>query len=189
VGFGVVVGVVTPSINFIWGWITMSFSAGMLMPLLLRWYWWRFNGYGYAIGTGVGILGAIIQKVIAPSLPEWIAFIVVGMAAVIGMLAGTVFFPPTEESVLKKFYTKTRPRGFWHAVSQKIDDRITQAVKRENRRDLLALCFAIPWQLTLFLVPVHIMIRDWSRVGVFLSVLVVSSLGLYFFWYRHLRSE
>lgn len=35
-------------INQVWGWVNMSIMGGMQMPLVLRWYWWRFNGYGYA---------------------------------------------------------------------------------------------------------------------------------------------
>ena len=36
------------NINDIWGWITMAFGTGLFVPLLLRWYWWRYNGYGFA---------------------------------------------------------------------------------------------------------------------------------------------
>ena len=33
-------------INEMWAWITMGIGAGMLIPQVIRWYWWRFNGYG-----------------------------------------------------------------------------------------------------------------------------------------------
>ncbi|GIR29985.1 MAG: hypothetical protein CM15mP44_2680 [Candidatus Neomarinimicrobiota bacterium] len=39
------------NINEIWGWITMGIGAGMFIPQVIRWYWWRFNGYGFAVGT------------------------------------------------------------------------------------------------------------------------------------------
>ncbi|MBC8399931.1 MAG: sodium:solute symporter, partial [Candidatus Marinimicrobia bacterium] len=47
------------NINEVWGWITMSIGSGMLIPMLLRWYWWRMNGYGFAIGTVSGMVAAI----------------------------------------------------------------------------------------------------------------------------------
>lgn len=186
---GVIIGAATPSINAIWGWITMSLGAGMLLPLLLRWYWWRFNGYGYAIGTAVGTFGAILQKVFFPSLPEWIAFLIVGGAAAIGMFIGTFGFPATDKKVLRRFFAVTRPMGFWKSVTVKLDSQTVRSAKRENRRDLFALVFAIPWQLSLFLTPIHVVIHRWNRFALFFAVFILSSLGLYFTWYRHLSGK
>lgn len=186
---GIIIGAATPSINAIWGWITMSLGAGMMLPLLLRWYWWRFNGYGYAIGTAVGTLGAILQKIFFPSLPEWIAFLIVGGAAIIGMLIGTYGFPATNKEVLRKFFIITKPMGFWKPVTDEMDSQVVRSVKRENHRDLFALVFAIPWQLSLFLTPIHAVIHYWARFILFLVVFILSSIGLYFTWYRHLSSE
>ena len=186
---GVIIGAATPSINAIWGWITMSLGAGMLLPLLLRWYWWRFNGYGYAIGTAVGTFGAILQKVFFPSLPEWIAFLIVGGAAAIGMFIGTCGFPATDKKVLRRFFTVTRPMGFWKPVTVKLDSQIVRSARKENRRDLFALVFAIPWQLSLFLAPIHVVIHRWNRFALFLAVFILSSIGLYFTWYRHLSGK
>jgi len=168
------------------GWITMSLGAGMMLPLLLRWYWWRFNGYGYAIGTAVGTLGAILQKMFFPSLPEWIAFLIVGGAAIVGMLIGTYGFPATDKDVLRKFFTKTKPMGLWKPVTEEMESQAVRSVKKENRRDLLALVFAIPWQLSLFLTPIHAVIHEWDRFVLFFAVFILSSIGLYFTWYQHL---
>ena len=186
---GVFIGAATPSINAIWGWITMSLGAGMMLPLLLRWYWWRFNGYGYAIGTAIGTFGAVLQKIFFPSLPEWIAFLIVGAAAIVGMLSGTFGFPATDKEVLNRFFAVTKPMGFWKPVTDEMDSRVVRAVKRENHRDLFALVFAIPWQLSLFLAPIHVVIHRWDRFAFFLGVFILSSIGLYFTWYRHLSRE
>ena len=48
---GYLISLVIPNINFIWDFITASLGAGIFVPMLLRWYWERFNGYGFAIGT------------------------------------------------------------------------------------------------------------------------------------------
>jgi Na+/proline symporter len=183
---GIIIGAATPSINAIWGWITMSLGAGMMLPLLLRWYWWRFNGYGYAIGTAVGTLGAILQKLFFPALPEWIAFLIVGGAAIMGMIIGTYGFPATDKDVLHKFFAITKPMGYWKPVTAKMNAQIVRSVKKENRRDLFALVFAIPWQLSLFLTPIHAVIHHWDRFAIFLAMFVLSSIGLYFTWYQHL---
>ena len=183
---GVGVGLVTPSINAIWGWITMSLGAGLFLPLLFRWYWWRFNGYGFALGTAVGIAAAVVQKLALPHLPEWAAFLGVSAVSLTGILAATWAFPPTDPECLQKFYSLTRPRGLWSPVARSLPPEEVRSVRRENRRDLIALGFAVPWQISLFLVPVHAVIHEWVRVGIFSLVLGGSSLGLYHFWYRHL---
>ncbi len=36
----------------------------------------RFNGYGYAIGTGAGILAAILSRVLGGNIPEYYFFII-----------------------------------------------------------------------------------------------------------------
>ena len=64
VGIGLLLGFLSPSIDAIWGWLTMGLSAGLLMPIVLRWFWWRFNGWGFSIGTLIGIVTAIVVKLV-----------------------------------------------------------------------------------------------------------------------------
>ena len=59
------------NINEIWGWITMGIGAGMFIPQVIRWYWWRFNGYGFAIGTVFGMVSAIMTKIFASNIAEY----------------------------------------------------------------------------------------------------------------------
>ena len=47
------------SLNDVWGFLTMGFGVGLIVPQFIRWYWWRFNGYGYAGGTIIGMITAI----------------------------------------------------------------------------------------------------------------------------------
>jgi len=91
--------------------------------------------------------------------------------------------------VLNNFYSKTRPFGFWHKIRQGFDQRVIFSIRKEARGDLLALAFAIPWHLALFLTPVHLVLHYWSRFFLFLSILAISSIGLYFFWYRNLDRD
>ena len=189
VAVGVFIGSVSPSINSIWAWITMSLMAGMIMPNFLRWYWWRLNGYGYAFGTAIGMIGAIMQRSIFPSLHEWQAFLVVSLSSFIGMIVFTLLTPPTDEKVLQHFYRITKPIGFWARISKMLDDDQIRKIKTENRRDIYALFFAVPWQISLFLAPVFVVIHKWSSVFVFGTVLIITTIGLYFLWFKHLGSK
>lgn len=186
---GVFIGMITPSINSIWGWITMSLGAGLILPLMMRWYWWRFNGYSFAFGTGVGIIAAVVQKAVAPHAPEWLSFLVISLISLFTMLVVTLLTKPAPMEVLKHFYETTRPFGFWGRVRAQVDPEIVRSIKKEGSRDIIAICFAVPWQLSLFLIPTHVIMHHWAGVAYMSLIFVVSSIGLYFFWFRRLNAQ
>ena len=66
---GVLLAALIKDINEIWGLITMGLGLGLFVPLFLRWYWPRFNGYGFAAGTGCGMGAAIVFKVLITDWP------------------------------------------------------------------------------------------------------------------------
>jgi len=63
---------------------------------------------------------------------------------------------------------------------------LVEAIRAENRRDLLAICLAVPWQLPLFLTTMMVVTREWLTVALLTALLVALTVGLYFTWYRHL---
>ncbi len=177
------------NINEIWGWITMSIGAGLLIPLLVRWYWWRLNGYGFAIGTGVGMIAAIIQRAAFPDVPEYVAFSFASSMSLIAMIVGTLLTSPTDKNTLQDFYKKTRPFGFWKHIKNSIPIQILEQVNQENKRDIIATFFAVPWQVVLFLTMMMVVMQRWDTFGWLLGILVFLSVGLYHFWYKHLSTE
>lgn len=174
------------SINDVWGWLTMGLSAGLMLPQLIRWYWWRFNGYGFAGSTLVGMVLAFGQKIFFPELGEMVGFAIISLGTLFSAVSITLMTSATADDTLTKFYEVTRPFGFWGRVRSQLSTSVTASVKRENRRDLRALCVAIPWQLTLFLTPMVMMTKQWGVFFGLLGLLVVLSVALYFVWYRHL---
>ena len=173
------------SINDIWGWMMMGFGAGFLVPTLLRLYWWRFNGEGFAIGTLVGLIAAIIQRAVNPGMIEWQQFILVMVVGFIGSVVAAYIFKPTDEAFLKEMYMKTRPFGVWGHLKKTLSEEEQKKVSREHRNDLLALPFAMTWQVCIFLVPMLFVIHNWKDfTGAFILGLV-SFAGLYFIWFRN----
>ena len=177
------------NINEIWGWITMGIGAGMFIPQVIRWYWWRFNGYGFAIGTVFGMVSAITTKILANNIAEYNSFLIASGSSLIGCLLGTFFTKPTEETVLVNFYKITRPFGFWNQVRSKLDSSIVVKINQENRRDIIAIFFAVPWQVVLFLTGMMIVLKQWTNFISLFGILVILSFGLYWFWFRHLSKE
>jgi len=189
VGIGLLFSLTVKNINEIWGWLTMSIGVGMLIPMVVRWYWWRMNGYGFAIGTGFGMLSAFLQRWLFPDWSDYLSFCFVGSIAFFGLLVGTYLTMPTDGEVLEEFYRKTRPLGVWGPVRRRFSPPALENIKRENRRDTVGVFIAVPWQLVLFLMWMTLVVRQWDKFVALLLVLVVLSIGLYFFWYRHLGTE
>jgi SSS family solute:Na+ symporter len=186
---GLLFSLVIRNINEIWGWITMSIGAGLIIPQLVRWYWWRLNGYGFASGMIFGMVAAVIQKIVFPYWPEYFSFIFAAGASFVAMLIGTYMTEPTELNVLWEFYRRTRPFGLWRPVRRKMPAKIMAKINAENKRDLVSLVMAVPWQVVLFLTMMMIVMGRWDSFAVLLVILAVLSVGLYFTWFRHLSAE
>jgi len=186
---GLVLTLGLTSINEIWGWLTMGIGSGLIIPLLIRWYWWRFNGYGFALGIIFGMISAILQKYFYPELTEYGQFFIVSGLSLIGSIIGTVLTKPTDEEVLLTFYKTTRPFGFWKPIKDKIGKEEKNEIRKENLRDIISVSIALPWQIVLFLTPLTLITKSWDYF-IFLSIiLVILSIMLYFTWFRNLAKE
>jgi SSS family solute:Na+ symporter len=174
------------SINDIWTWILMALLAGVLVPSLLRLYWWRFNGGGYAIGTAVGLCAAILQRKLYPTLDERLVLLVMLAIGLAGSFAGTFLTRPTDRKVLENFYRITRPFGLWGPLKKILSDDVRAAMEREHRNDILAVPFVMLWQVTWFMMPMQLVIHSYRAFWVTFSLFVVGLTGVYFLWYRNL---
>jgi len=177
------------NIDEIWGFITTGLGAGLFIPLLLRWYWWRFNGYGFAIGMLSGMITAMITEGIGIEIPEYANFLIPASMSLLGCILGTLLTPPTDEAVLDNFYQVTRPFGFWQPMRNKLSFPQQAKIKRENQRDILAIAIAVPWQLVLFLTGMMLLTKQWEPLGWLLVILMLLSIALYFSWFRYLGKE
>jgi solute:Na+ symporter, SSS family len=193
---GLLLTVFIKNINEIWSWITMGLGAGLLVPQLVRWYWSRLNGYGYAIGVASGMITAILWKVfmrtgILPETltPEYYGFLVACIMSLAGIIVGTLLTQPIDEKTIQNFYNVTRPFGAWGKYKNKLPQHTQIAIKKENRRDIIATFIAIPWQLTLFMFMMNLVFKDWGQAIALGSVFIVLSVGLYFLWFKHLSTE
>jgi len=178
------------NINDIWGWITMSIGSGLLIPMLLRWYWSRMNGWGFAIGTMSGMVAAIIVKAIAiEGVTEYNMFAVSTSISFLGTILGTLFTKPTEEATLQYFYNKTRPFGTWSRFKSNLSPEESIAVEKENRRDIFSTILAVPWQVAFFLLMMSIMFKTWGNVLVLGGIFIGLTIALYFTWFKHLSTD
>jgi Na+/proline symporter len=176
----------TKNINDIWGWLTMGLVGGTMIPTVLRLYWWRFNGSGFALGTLIGLAAALLQRIIIPQMPEWQQFLFMVGAGLVGSIIATYIRPPTERSVLEQFYRTTKPFGLWGPLRRILGPEEAAAMSQEHKYDLISLPFAFFWQLSMLMLPLFLIVKQFRSSAVAASVLAVSLTGLYFFWYRKL---
>jgi Na+/proline symporter len=183
---GGIIGVCTTSIETIWVWIVGTLGAGMAFPFLLRWYWHRFNGWGFAVGSLTGMVGAIIVGLLFPGLPLWIEVPVLLAISFVVTMAATLLARPTDEETLANYYRVTRPFGWWKPIKKLVPKAEWKSVKHENKIDIASLFIALPWQAVLYAMPLFIIIHDWSRFCFSLLIFAALSVALYFVWYKHL---
>lgn len=174
------------NINDIWEWITMGLAGGLIVPLFLRLFWWRFNGGGFFVGTLVGLTASILVRVYAQDMPGWQQFLLTTVIGMGGSIIGTYCSKPTERAVLENFYRKTRPLGLWNPMQHVLTEDQRQRTRKEHWNDLLASPFAFFWGVTILLLPMQLMIGTYRAAAITAGILAVSLIGLYWFWYRHL---
>jgi SSS family solute:Na+ symporter len=177
------------SLNDVWGFLTMGFGVGLIVPQFIRWYWWRFNGYGYAGGTILGMITAITIRFVFEDIPEMPSFFLTAAITFVGSIAISYMFPPTSSEDLERFYSTTRPFGFWGPVRAKFSKEIIAPIAVENRRDIVATFFAVPWMLFLGITPMMVVTKQWTYALTCGFILLVLSVVLYFIWYKHLSKS
>ena len=92
--------------------------------------------------------------------------------------------------VLKNFYRKVRPWGFWAPVHQACleeDPAIRQ--NRDFGRDMFNVAVGIVWQTGLTAAPIFLVIKDFTKMGIALGVVVLCSVILKKNWLEKLRDE
>jgi hypothetical protein len=203
---GMAVGYFVSSINQATLWITSGLFGGYAAANVLKWYWWRLNGYGYFIGMIAGIalasITAIFQRSLAPTLSEGLGFhvsedlVLLYCFPIIFLLSGgaAVFVSfvttPLDEETLKAFYRNVRPWGFWKPVHAMVvrDDPSFQR-RPSAARDLLNCAVGIVWQLMLVTIPIYVVLRDARGAVVSLLVLAATSFFLKKFWFDRMNRE
>ncbi|ARN55786.1 sodium:solute symporter family transporter [Sedimentisphaera salicampi] len=170
----------------IWEWLVMGLNAGLVAPCFLRLYWWRFNGEGFAIGMFSGMTIAILQRAIAPGLDPRIQLLIVFAATLLCTIAATYCFKPTDWNTLKKFYMRTRPFGLWKPLKDTLSPREKKLMESEHKNDIIAVPFVMGWQVTLFLMPMQLVIHSFNAFFITLGISVFCMVGMYFFWYSKL---
>jgi len=194
---GVGVGFIITSINDVVLWITAALWGGYTASNVLKWYWWRFNGFGYFWGMVTGLAAALIlpffshtglsQFPLTNNFNMNVFPIIFGIS-IIGCVLGTLLTKPEDNETLKKFYKNVRPWGFWKPIHKLVvQEDPTFEGNKDFKRDMINVITGIVWQIALVAFPIFLVLREWKSFVIAVSVIVATSLILKFNWWNKLK--
>ena len=188
VALGITFGWFVSSIDSVIQWIVSALWGGYTAANVLKWYWWRFNGYGYFWGMVTGIAASMVIPLALPDVKALNAFPLILGISTVGCLVGTFLTKPEDDEVLKGFYRRVRPWGFWGPILAKVqkDDPSFQP-NPDFVRDMFNVVVGIAWQTSLIALPIYVVIRKSNMAMLALGVILVTSAILKFTWYDHLK--
>ena len=187
---GISFGFMTESINTVTQWIVSALWGGYTAANVLKWYWWRLNGYGYFWGMIIGILMALFIPRLFPELTPLNAFPFILFGSTIGCITASLTTKPDDTEVLKNFYSRVRPWGFWKPIhDQVIAENPNFQKNNEFKRDMFNVIIGIIWQTSLITLPIYIIIKAELSGFTTFVILLITSLILKKNWLDKLKDD
>jgi len=189
---GLIISVFGTSINTAFLWIFGTLAAGILPPNVLRWYWWRLNGQGYAAGVFGGMalsLGQVFVDTmyLDKPLPLYIGFPVIAIASTLITITVSLLTTATDMETLKNFYRKVQPAGAWGPAKDGLLADVPTFKKqspfwREAMNTLIAMIGVTSLYVSMLYLVLHRLEIGFTLLGTTLTAVIV----LYFTWYKYL---
>lgn len=183
-------GVLAENVNSVLQWVTGALYGSYIAANILKWHWWRFNSKGFAWGMVGGLIPALLLPyvpVINTVLPLYY-FPIILVFSVIGCIWGTYSAPPTDAQVLKNFYSKTRPWGFWGPIhAQVVAENPAFEKNTAFGRDMLNVGVGILWQTALVAAPIYLVVKQFWPAAIAMMIVGIGTVVLKKNWYDKLE--
>ncbi len=191
-GVGFAFGLMAESVNQMTQWLVNGLWGGYTAANVLKWHWYRLNGFGYFWGMLAGIASALVVPTFFPNsgLGSLAGFPIILGISTVGCVAGSLLTAPEEEGILKSFYRQVRPWGFWepvHAAVVRDDPSFTRNTC--FGRDMLNCAVGLIWQVPLWAIPIYVVFRSWKALWISILVLLCASAFLKFNWLDKLGDD
>ena len=187
---GIFFGYQAASINQVTQWIVSGLWGGYTAPNVLKWHWWRFNGYGYFWGMLAGIAGALALPAVAPQVHPLQAFPFIFGVSLLASITASLLSDREPEEVLIRFYRQVRPWGWWGPIRDRVAASDPSFVpNRDARRDVFNVAIGIVWQMTLVTIPLYMVLRDLRGLWISVVVLLATSWILKKTWWERLAQD
>lgn len=124
---------------------SLLLGAGMGIPLVLRWLWWRVNAWAEIAAIAVSMLMAVF--IIFLDFPRFPAgasgyalqLLSMALASTLAALAAIFIMGPEDPERLNEFYRRTRPPGAWGPIARAAAGTGERAPLRRLGRSALAM--------------------------------------------------
>ena len=106
-------------------------GAGLGLVLILRWYWWRISAWSEIAAMVAPFFAyGYVKYFTNIQFPE--SLLVITAFTTVVWIAITFLTKPTDEAILKKFFERIRPGGWWKPVA-----RLVPQVQQEKGYGIL----------------------------------------------------
>ena len=107
-----------------------------------------------------------------------------------GSIIATLLTPAEEMEVLKSFYSKVRPWGFWKPVHQAVIAENPDFVNDSNfKMDMFNVFIGIIWQTSMIVLALYLIIHEYLYTALAVLILAITSYILKKTWYDKLEKE
>ena len=198
VAVSAVIGLAIPSINTMLVWIVSGLWGGYTAANVLKWYWWRLNGYGFFVGMLLGMVGALaLPKLLGPLFPQvpsdaipLYGFPLLLALSTAGCVVATLMTPPDDMRMLMQFYRRVRPWGWWGPVRDAVlAEDPAFPVNRNFRRDAFNIVVGTAVQTALVALPIYVVLRRFDGIATCLALIAIGGVVLKKTWYDRLASD
>ena len=184
---GIAFGFSTANVSSVTKWVASALVPAFVIPNVLKWHWWRFNGHGFWAGMAAGTLSALVIPPLFPALKDVALFLSILTCSTVASVGVCLLTPREPDEILMKFYRSIRPWGFWAPVLVKCQAETPGLQPNRNcGRDWLNIGVGLVWQTSMVALPVFLVIRQFERMWLSAAVLAVTSVILKFTWYDRL---
>jgi solute:Na+ symporter, SSS family len=193
---GIGISLLGASINTMITWILGFLGSAVLIPNVLRWYWWRVTGYGFAAGMWTGMALSLVQtfmdKTIAThmgwgdAIPVYYAIPALAVASATVCVLVTLMTSPPDMQTLANFYRTTQPTGRWRPVIQHVEQTTPDFRKEPFAPELVSLVVSLLWLGAMYVGPSYLVARQWLPAGICAIIVAIGSIILAKTWYRRL---
>lgn len=112
---GVLVASRIDSIEQAWRFF-VALGAGLGLPSMLRWLWWRANAWTEIAGLSVAVLAAAVLYPLFPAARAESLLLAIVALSTIAALVATWLTPPVPLAHLQAFVDRVRPPGRWRGM-------------------------------------------------------------------------
>jgi Na+/proline symporter len=186
----VVFGVFAQNVNSMLQWVVSGLFGSYVASNVLKWYWWRFNGYGYFWGMVAGMVPALIFPYIFSETLDLYYFPWLLVISIVGSVAGTLLSKPTDEKTLKEFYRTVNPWGFWGPIKAKVMAENPDFLPNKNfKMDMFNVLIGTVAQTALVAMPLYIILKKNFPMLITIIITVICAVILKKTWWDRLPEK